>query len=81
MVYHYHPIGFVVWLNEKLGAGKPAGPAITAATAADFATATGSAKGDLDDKEGTSFVSADDLKVVPETEKLKLEDMIEGYGD
>jgi N-acetyl-anhydromuramyl-L-alanine amidase AmpD/murein DD-endopeptidase MepM/ murein hydrolase activator NlpD len=80
LVYHYHPISFVLWLNKHMGSAD-GGTGVTKATAADIAAATGTAKMDLDDKEGTSFVSEDDLKEVSEADKPRLEDLIDGYGD
>jgi murein DD-endopeptidase MepM/ murein hydrolase activator NlpD len=78
-VFTYHPITFLKWLNDLVGQRQE--DMTRKATDADYATATGEGKLDIDDKEGTSFVSEADLAAVDLGKELQLPDLIDGYGD
>ena len=78
-VFTYHPITFLKWLNDLVGQKHV--ESTRKATADDYRTATGAGKVDIDDKEGTSFVSEADLAPVDLGKELQLPDLIDGYGD
>jgi hypothetical protein len=78
-VFSYHPVSFLKWLNELVGQKQV--DMTRKATADDYRTATGEGKVDIDDKEGTSFVSEADLATVDLGKELQLPDLIDGYGD
>jgi hypothetical protein len=83
MIYTYHPITFLAWLNRKLGDTKDSG-GVSKATDSDIVSAANSKsklKMDLDDEEGTSFVTEDEMAAVSVTEQLELKDLLDGYGD
>jgi hypothetical protein len=78
-VFTYHPISFLRWLNDLVG--QKTDDMTRKATDEDYRTATGEGKLDIDDKEGTSFVSEADLVVKDEGKELQLPDLMDGYGD
>src|SRR5262249_17972803 len=78
-VYTYHPVSFLRWLNDFVGA--KAVEVSHKATAEDMKKASSKAKVDIDDKEGTSFVNEQELAEVKIKDQLQLPDMVDGYGD
>ncbi|MBA2540356.1 MAG: N-acetylmuramoyl-L-alanine amidase [Deltaproteobacteria bacterium] len=75
VVYHYHPISFVRWLNEKLiDAAAQAGP-----QAIDPRTATQVPQGVTDDREGGHMMSKDVMAPDECNDKLTLRDMVQGF--
>ncbi len=76
VVYHYHPISFVRWLNEALiDAAAQAGPReIKEADAREVPP------GITDDRNGGNMLSKDALSTVDEcNEKLTLKELVQGY--
>jgi len=76
VVYHYHPISFVRWLNEQLiDAAEQAGPRTI-----DPRTAQGVPAGVTDDRAGGNMLSKDALSTVDEcNDKLTLKDLVQGF--
>jgi len=75
VVFHYHPISFVRWLNEKLiDAAAQAGPQEVDANAAGEVP-----PGVTDDREGIGMMSKDVGKVDECNDKLTLKDLVLGY--
>jgi N-acetylmuramoyl-L-alanine amidase len=77
VVYHYHPIRFIEWINGKLAAG-----ASTAADTVDVSETreidTNVLKGDIDDTTGDSaFVDTDAPD--PDDSKIELEHLLDGF--
>jgi murein DD-endopeptidase MepM/ murein hydrolase activator NlpD len=72
MVYTYHPVSFLRWLNDLTESAPPPPPAYNA-------TKRTSLKTDLDDTSGSSSVDKDE--VAPPAPPLLLRDLVEGYGE
>lgn len=76
VVYHYHPIRFIEWVNTKLqsGAGKEEVVNVSETREID----TNVLKGDIDDTTGESaFVDTDAPD--PDDSKIELEHVLDGY--
>ncbi len=75
VVYHYHPISFVRWLNEKLiDAAAQAGPRTV-----NLADAKEVPPGITDDREGQNMISKNVGKVDECNDKLTLKELVMGY--
>jgi hypothetical protein len=75
VVYHYHPISFVRWLNEKLiDAAAQAGPQTI-----DPRTAQEVPKGITDDREGGHMMSKDVMTPDECNDKLTLKELVQGF--
>jgi murein DD-endopeptidase MepM/ murein hydrolase activator NlpD len=78
-VFTYHPVSFLRWLNDLIGTRQA--DATRKATAKDILEATGDAKLDIDDTDGTSFLHEAELVYTPPEKQLQLRELIDGYGD
>ncbi len=80
VVYHYHPITFVKTINEaiieaEIEASSKKGPRVE-----DAEIQPEDVKGDIDDVDGASFVTEDELRVDQDFgEDLTLEDLAQGF--
>ncbi len=71
-VFHYHPVTFLRWLNDLVGARQAAQVA---------SGKRGQAQLDIDDVEGSSMISEADLPAESPRPKPTLEELIDGYPE
>ncbi|HVV88518.1 MAG TPA: N-acetylmuramoyl-L-alanine amidase [Kofleriaceae bacterium] len=76
VVYHYHPIRFIEWVNSKLAEGSSKETVVAAAETTEIDTNV--LKGDIDDVTGDSaFVDVDAPD--PDDSKIELEYLLDGF--
>jgi hypothetical protein len=82
-VWHYHPVTFVNFINEKLLEAKLLGDnGVGAFDKADaVSTDQTGVKDDLDDKEGDSFVTEAELKEEVVRDPPSYQDLFDGFND
>jgi hypothetical protein len=76
VVYHYHPISFVAWLNEKIldAANQP-----DAQQVIDPDSAREVPPGITDDRDGMGMVSKEAVTEDTCNEKITLKELVQGY--
>jgi N-acetylmuramoyl-L-alanine amidase len=79
LVWSYHPITFIVWLNEKMRGAKATAKGITSASDFQGKAAPSHIKDDADATEG--FTDDEDILFGDAGKKLELEDLAKGYPD
>jgi len=82
VVYHYHPVTFVRTINERIIEAEIEASAKKGPSADEAQVQPDDVKGDIDDIDGESFVTEDELKVdVDFGENLSLEDLAQGFPE
>jgi N-acetyl-anhydromuramyl-L-alanine amidase AmpD len=77
VVFHYHPVTFLRFVNEQLlDAAAKAGPGASASDAREVPKGITDDFGDVD---GTSMRSAEDISEDPCNQKLTLQDLVQGF--
>jgi hypothetical protein len=78
LVWGYHPITFIIWMNEHVGGGKRASGIESASSFAGTAPPTSI----MDDRDATEgFTDDEDALFGDAGKKLQLEDLAKGYPD
>ena len=78
MVYHYHPIRFIEWINGRLQSGASKAPDEVIDASKIAAIDTNVLKGDIDDVTGDSaYVDTDAPD--PDDSKIEIDQLLDGY--